>query len=111
MNSIFSFMLSVAAGVVANYIYKWLGGWFKADHDGKAQIIVDGGWQKGLEHWVKFNNFTVSPEWQHRSFEIEVPTAEKIVQLQSGVLTLSIGLFCGGSRELDVKGITWEFVR
>ena len=30
MNSIFSFMLSVAAGVVANYIYKWLGGWFKA---------------------------------------------------------------------------------
>ena len=30
MNGVFSFMLSVAAGVVANYIYKWLGGWFKA---------------------------------------------------------------------------------
>lgn len=36
MNSIFSFMLSVAAGVVANYIYKWLGRkwlgrWFNKD--------------------------------------------------------------------------------
>lgn len=102
--------VSMPVPVIPGKVYR-VGGWFKADHDGKAQIIVDGGWQKGLEHWVKFNNFTVSPEWQHRSFEIEVPTAEKIVQLQSGVLTLSIGLFCGGSRELDVKGITWEFVR
>ena len=32
MNSIFSFMLSVAAGVVANYIYKWLD---EQDNDGK----------------------------------------------------------------------------
>ena len=32
MNSIFSFMLSVAAGVVANYIYKWLD---EQDKDGK----------------------------------------------------------------------------
>ncbi len=28
MNGVFSFMLSVAAGVVANYIYMWLGRWF-----------------------------------------------------------------------------------
>ena len=102
--------VSVPVPVIPGKVYR-VGGWFKADHDGKAQIIVDGGWQKGLEHWVKFNNFTVSPEWQHRSFEIEVPTAEKIIQLKSGVLTLSIGLFCGGSHELDVKGISWESVR
>ena len=25
-----TFILSVAAGVVANFVYKWLGGWFKA---------------------------------------------------------------------------------
>ena len=31
MNGVFSFMLSVAAGVVANYIYKWLGRWFNKD--------------------------------------------------------------------------------
>ena len=24
-----TFILSVAAGVVANLVYKWLGGWFK----------------------------------------------------------------------------------
>lgn len=24
-----TFILSVAAGVVANFVYKWLGGWFK----------------------------------------------------------------------------------
>lgn len=24
-----TFTLSVAAGVVANFVYKWLGGWFK----------------------------------------------------------------------------------
>ena len=32
MNHIFSFILSVAAGVVTNYICKWLDGWF---HDRK----------------------------------------------------------------------------
>ena len=31
MNGVFSFMLSVAAGVFANYIYKWLGRWFNKD--------------------------------------------------------------------------------
>ena len=30
MEDIRSFILSVAAGVVTEYIYKWLGGWFKA---------------------------------------------------------------------------------
>ena len=25
-----TFILSVAGGVVANFVYKWLGGWFKA---------------------------------------------------------------------------------
>ena len=30
MEDIRSFILSVAAGVVAEYIYKWLGRWFKA---------------------------------------------------------------------------------
>jgi len=29
MNGFFSFLLSVAAGVVSNYICKWLDGWKK----------------------------------------------------------------------------------
>ncbi len=102
--------VSLPVPVIPGRRYR-VGGWFKADRDGKAQVIVDGGWEKGLEHWVSFNNFTVSPSWQHRSFEIEVPKEEKIAQLKSGVLTLSIGMFCENCSELDVKEITWSYIR
>ena len=87
-----TFILSVAAGVVANFIYKWLGGWFK---DSKLT-------GRKLETIKMDANKTVYAKWKKE--DTTNPKTGDTIGLAAGVLALTTVL---GAAVVTKKKRTW----